>query len=666
VLRRVVADYVPNIDRVDAGLPAFAVGFATPSNISQLTQDPNEPVPFVGPPLAPASPTRAISRICRVRATNGWEVNPPSACINHGERLGQMRLNIVNFAHRGRQQSVSRYSVKCVISLRTSLGLFAVLSICACHATIGGGGDTKSSSGGASEGTGTGPVAAGTEDDPQGQTDQEEQAPVKFTGTAIRSGDTDDGVADDSAELKTNFNLPVLQINELISAVHDMYTPGNAAFRKYKTVDEVNSTFMPSQATVDAVSSWITSNGMKVERVATNHMLIQVTATAGAFNKAFGTTVHKITRGNGTSNKTNTDAFGTPGDSLQVPAALIGKLAGVLALDVPSSGSKADTKGIAVDTTPPGAQAATLAVVKQLYGADSLPASGEGETLVIIGAGAVRPNDTASFWQGQGVDRDAFALNVVAEDVGAVNTEATLDIQWSAGLANKAAVKFYSSPDITDTALLFSFNEAVGKGEATVINDSYAHNEGIIPIQVRVQYDRSALAGAAQGITIVSSSGDRSAVDAPGASPYVLSVGGLNRDNTVWNGSGGGQSANFAIPAWQKNIVFDNPTHRATPDVASLADDLWYYTEGYSQAGGTSFSSPITSGLIAVLNSVRTQAGKPRVGWLNSILYTNKDVQAALKDVTSGESGSQQARDGWDYTSGWGALNIAKLADVVP
>jgi len=105
---------------------------------------------------------------------------------------------------------------------------------------------------------------------------------------------------------------------------------------------------------------------------------------------------------------------------------------------------------------------------------------------------------------------------------------------------------------------------------------------------------------------------------------------------------------------------------KAKLDVASLADDLWFYTEGYTQAGGTSFSSPITSGLMAVLNSVRTKAGKPRVGWLNSILYTNKDVQAALKDVTSGESGSQQARSGWDYTSGWGALDIKKLADVIP
>jgi kumamolisin len=547
-----------------------------------------------------------------------------------------------------------------------ALSLFAFATsaalVAACHietSSSGKGGDDDDDDTSSGKSSANKDSKESKQDESEAEKEAEKDTPSSFTGTQIRFNDSDKGVADTSAAFRALVVVPLRDSANLREAVTAMYTPGDPTFRKYLSKADFIAKYAPTQASIDEVSSFFTSNGMKVERVAANRFLLQISGTIGAFNKAFGVEAHAIERGT-----QKTKMFATL-DKVPVPAALAEKITGVLTLDLPAVTGDPSTAGLPVDTTPPGEESARVSDVAARYNAQDVPAHGEGETIGIVGAGHIRKTDGQSFWQSQGITRDDAVTVQVAEKPKSINFEALLDVQWSGGLAPKAAIRFYQSPDVRDSGLVFAFNEAVGQGDATVINDSYAHNEAVEPVQVRIAYDRSAMAAAAMGITILSSSGDSAQPDTPGTSPFVTAVGGTRREGAVWDGSGCGLSSSFGIPEWQKAVA-NGADHRGISDISALADDLWAYSEGYSRAGGTSFSSPLTTGLFATLNSIRTKAGKPRVGWLNQILYTDKNVQAIFRDISKGGSGDIQSAVGYDLATGWGEPDIGKLADVIP
>src|SRR5262249_10222712 len=111
------------------------------------------------------------------------------------------------------------------------------------------------------------------------------------------------------------------------------------------------------------------------------------------------------------------------------------------------------------------------------------------------------------------------------------------------------------------------------------------------------------------GVVFVASAGDSGAPASwPSASPNVLSVGGtaltLGAGNswsseTGWNEGGGGASSGESQPAYQKGVVTQSSSARATPDVAydaspatgfAVYDSLPYSgtTYGWLGVGGTS------------------------------------------------------------------------------
>ncbi len=111
------------------------------------------------------------------------------------------------------------------------------------------------------------------------------------------------------------------------------------------------------------------------------------------------------------------------------------------------------------------------------------------------------------------------------------------------------------------------------------------------------------------GVAFVASAGDAGAPASwPAASPNVLSVGGtaltLGAGNAWssevgWSGSGGGPSAYESQPSYQKGVVTQTSTARATPDVAydaspstgvAVYDSVPYEgtTYGWLEVGGTS------------------------------------------------------------------------------
>ncbi|HZU65977.1 MAG TPA: S53 family peptidase [Ktedonobacteraceae bacterium] len=203
-----------------------------------------------------------------------------------------------------------------------------------------------------------------------------------------------------------------------------------------------------------------------------------------------------------------------------------------------------------------------------------------------------------------------------------------------------------------------------------------------------------------QGWTIVSGSGDHGAtdysniaatqfsptptVDFPADVPWVTAVGGtrLQRNGngfteTAWPDSGGGISKFFGEPDYQKSLPAavqgQLNGHRGLPDVAADADPatgMAFYIGGqWQQVGGTSASTPLWAGIIAVADQM---AGHP-LGFINPGIYkvaTSPSVQQDFRDITIGNNSFSQGQarvtgfdavPGWDPVTGWGAPNAQKL-----
>ncbi|KAM3504330.1 hypothetical protein MY10362_003634 [Beauveria mimosiformis] len=171
----------------------------------------------------------------------------------------------------------------------------------------------------------------------------------------------------------------------------------------------------------------------------------------------------------------------------------------------------------------------------------------------------------------------------------------------------------------------------------------------------------------------------------PASCPYVTAVGatravGSLREEMASNFSGGGLSEHFARPAYQDGAVdvylakhgaewngLYNPYGRGIPDVAALGHDYQVYSHGKVESadGTSSASTPVLAAMVAVLNSLRAEKGKPTMGFLNTWLY--KSGRFAFDDITSGKTSgcpgtSYAGLDspkvngaGWPADSGWDA-----------
>lgn len=221
---------------------------------------------------------------------------------------------------------------------------------------------------------------------------------------------------------------------------------------------------------------------------------------------------------------------------------------------------------------------------------------------------------------------------------------------------------------------------------------------------------------AAQGVTVFVSSGDDGVMnfqcaDAyepsfPATAPYVTAVGATQgpengkaeiactSDQGGLITTGGGFSASFSLPDWQKDSVSawlaqdaalgaGYASGRGYPDVSSLGHNYQVVIGGsLYQVSGTSASAPVVAAQASLVNSKLIAAGKNAgLGFLNPTLYANP---SAFNDITSGtnnccsggdSSGNPQdpgtvtcytdvgfkATAGWDPLTGLGTVNQAKF-----
>jgi kumamolisin len=335
----------------------------------------------------------------------------------------------------------------------------------------------------------------------------------------------------------------------------------------------------------------------------------------------------------------------------------------------------------------------------RLYSFPAGDGSGECVGLIELGGG-YSESDLSQYFSKLGVGSpDVVAVGVdKAKNAPTGNPdgpdgEVTLDIEVVGSIVPGARIAVYFSPN-TDSGFIDAVNQAVHDttNKPSVISISWGGPESTWTGQSQSAFNEVLQSAAAMGVTVCVASGDsgssdgaqdgKNHVDFPASSPYVLACGGTHltasakgiAEEVVWNdgaqggAGGGGVSAVFPLPVWQKGLSATKTsggkaaalTKRGVPDVAGDASPLTgydVYIGGTSTVvGGTSAVAPLWAALITRINAA---AGGTPVGFLNAKLYR---AQGVCNDITHGNNGSFEATAGWDACTGLGSPDGAKIA----
>jgi subtilase family serine protease len=526
-------------------------------------------------------------------------------------------------------------------------------------------------------------------------------------------------------------------------------TPGSANAGKFLTPTQFRSQFSPSAADVSGVTTWLKKQGFAVGYTPSNRHYIEASGTVAQASAAFATTFANY--------KYSGATLQSPQTALSVPAGPPA-ISGIVGLDDSAALVHTDRTAAppgafvnaqpcsaywgekTVQNTPtldgtalpasPSAFAPCGYAGAQLQGAYGFSSAiaggtdGSGVTVAVIDAYAsptiASDIETYSDLHGlpttKGLFRQVVAPGTFGrpqnprQDPQGWSGEETLDIEAVHTMAPGASIVYVGAPNNYQD-LDAAMNHVVDQHLADVVTNSYGWAGEALPPGYIKPVNDTFIQAAAEGISLLFSSGDSSdqtggvagtAPDAdwPASSPWVTAVGGTSLGVTAangrqfelgwatgkatlgagpaWNdgaylyGSGGGTSRLFAQPSYQAGVVpnsiattYGGAAMRTVPDVAALGDPTTGMKVGQTQRfpdgtdkyseyriGGTSLSSPLTAGMLA-------DALQLRGAWLglaNPALYAAAGT-SAYHDITKTDLPTYPGAVRADYVNGVDASN---------
>ncbi|MEO8369031.1 MAG: protease pro-enzyme activation domain-containing protein [Candidatus Solibacter sp.] len=509
---------------------------------------------------------------------------------------------------------------------------------------------------------------------------------------------------------------PAASIDAFLAA---QQTPSSPDYHAWLTPEEFGDRFGLSSGDIAKVTSWLESQGLKVDKVARGRHWINFSGTAAQASRTFRTSFHRFTV-NGERHFANVD-------EPQVPADLEEVVGGFLGLDDFKLKSLAirpmATSSKGVHTLVPDDLAAIYNIAP-LYAAGF---DGAGQKIAIIGDSSLDLSDIRAFRKTFNLPASDPQQILVGDDPGYNDdvVEANLDIEWAGAVARGAKILYVYGASVYG-ATQFAIDENL----APVLSLSFGGCEA---------YNRSAFRAvaqqaSAQGITWLASSGDTGAAECdrfsnipqaskglnigfPASIPEVTSVGGTQVDDktakywsttntasgasalgyipeSVWNDTeftngfsagGGGLSILFPKPWWQSGPGVPADKWRASPDISLAASPnhggyQFVVYGGLYTVGGTSASAPSLAGVMALLNQYLTSKGtiaKPGLGNINPTLYRlAQGSNNIFHDIRAGDNAVRcalgtpncvegfvgyKAAPGYDLATGLGSVDAYNL-----
>jgi len=355
--------------------------------------------------------------------------------------------------------------------------------------------------------------------------------------------------------------------------------PASASYGKYLTPAQFRQRFSPSPADVNAVRSWLTSQGFTVTYTPTNGHYVAAEGTVAQAESAFAVNLGQYA----VAGKT----LRAPSTELSVPASLTA-VTGVIGID--QSANLVHTDAVAPDATPsPGFRnaspcssfwarliaddkpvfqgsrqpyapcGATPAQLRGAYGVTGSGFDGSGQTVAVIDAYAspTIASDVNEYSGRHGLPnlRPGQLTQVVApgtfrhpesvpQDPQGWYGEETLDVEAVHTMAPGADIVYVGAPNNfqdLDAAL----NHVVDRHLAQIVTNSYGFSGEFLPPGFIKPYNDTLIQAAAEGIGVYFSSGDSgdevanlgiASVDWPASSPWVTAVGGTSLGVTQSDG----------------------------------------------------------------------------------------------------------------------------------
>ncbi|MFZ0994937.1 MAG: S53 family peptidase [Candidatus Dormiibacterota bacterium] len=446
---------------------------------------------------------------------------------------------------------------------------------------------------------------------------------------------------------------------------------------------------------LDAIREWCSREGLQLLSVAAERRTATVRGPLGRLGELFGVELRRRSFGG--------QEYRSASGTVALPSPLTGPVVAVLGLDTRPVATPHFRLRHAGSTLKPATGATPASFlppqVAELY---SFPAgtTGAGECIGLIElGGGFRSGDITTYFQQLKLPvPDVVAVSVDGAEnqpTGAIDGpdgEVMLDIEVAGSAAPGVRLAVYFAPN-TDQGFLDAINMALHDdvNRPAVISISWGSAEANWPAATMQAFDQSFQDGAMVGVTICVAAGDNGSgdglqngqanVDFPASSPHVLACGGTRLTSSgdritaevVWNdgpgggATGGGVSAEFALPSWQSRAHVPpsaDPGHkpgRGLPDIAGDADPESGYqvlVDGQATVfGGTSAVAPLWAALLVRC----AQALGHSPGYLNPILYQTLEAEGVTRDITKGSNGAYKAGPGWDACTGWGSPDGTKL-----
>ena len=351
-----------------------------------------------------------------------------------------------------------------------------------------------------------------------------------------------------------------------------MATPGSASYHQFLTPAQYQAQFGTTDATVHAVSSYLTSAGLEVTGVGASNRYVTVKGTVSAAEKAFGAQIERYTH---------------DGRTVQAPASLL-KVPGDIAASVLTvSGLDTTPKIVRPASAPPPAGFRNAHPCSKYYGeilashrADGTTALPQfnGQTLPYAPCGYTGPQLRSAYegtrsLDGTGVTvaiTDAYAAPTIAFDAsnyaerngdrtyadgqltqtvprafshaGQCDAsgwygEETLDVEAVHAMAQGANIHYYASASCFDSDFLDTLGKVVDDGDAQLVTNSWGDLEANESPDTIAAYGAVFAQGGTEAMSFMFSSGDNGdelaasgtkQADYPTSDPLVTSVGGTS------------------------------------------------------------------------------------------------------------------------------------------
>jgi subtilase family serine protease len=255
------------------------------------------------------------------------------------------------------------------------------------------------------------------------------------------------------------------------------------------------------------------------------------------------------------------------------------------------------------------------------------------------------------------------------------DTEIALDVQWAHVIAPWAKIYLVEAQSALDSDMLAAIDFARNIPGVSAVSMSFTSFfsieqpfEGAYDHYLTTPPGHIAGGGTEGGITFLAAAGDAGAGDAwPAVSPNALSIGGtvLTVDSqgnwlgeSGWSGSGGGPPL-FSTKTTSPDVSMIGGTGVAVYNSMPHGPNR---QTGWESVIGTSLSTPLWAGIIALVNEGRTLLNKPSLDGAHDVLpWLATDPQGDFHDITVGNNG-YPATPGVDYVTGIGTPKIHKVA----